>query len=224
MLIKWRGWRILLFLLVVSVGNGRILAQTPEPTPPPDTSLIPLMHSVQDGENLTIIAQNYGVTVAELLAINGLTEDSLLFVGQELLIPGGEGEAVATVHTVQFGDTVAGVAAAFNTTPQDVIATNRVVNPYYTLTAGQSVAVVSRTGSALPQAVTGSPHLVAIGETLGMIAAQHQIQLAALAAANGLPYDAVVVPGQRLRIPDESAYQYLNGEWVDVQLRPLPVT
>ena len=95
MLIKWRGWRILLFLLVVSVGNGRILAQTPEPTPPPDTSLIPLMHSVQDGENLTIIAQNYGVTVAELLAINGLTEDSLLFVGQELLIPGGEGEAVA---------------------------------------------------------------------------------------------------------------------------------
>ncbi len=224
MLSRCRFGLILILAALVGMGNGRVLAQTPEPTPsPPDTPPIPQVHTVQSGENLTIIAQNYGVTVEELLAVNGLSEEGILFEGQALFIPGGEGEAVATVYNVQIGDTIAGIAAAFNTTPASILEANRIISTHYALTVGQTVAVVSRTGSALPQPVTGSPHVVAPGETLNMIAARYNVRPLDLAAANGLSYSAVVVLGQRLRIPAETPYRFLPGTWVDVQIRPLPI-
>ncbi|KAA3661788.1 MAG: LysM peptidoglycan-binding domain-containing protein, partial [Chloroflexi bacterium] len=214
-------WLVLIVLALVGVENGRILAQTPEPTPP--SNPIPQVHTVQSGENLTIIAQNYGVTVAELLTINGLTEEDILFAGQSLFIPGGEGEAVATVYTVQIGDSIDSIATAFNATPASILEANRAINAHYEFTVGQTVAVVSRTGSALPQAVTGQPHVVAPGETLNMIAARYNVNPMALAAENGLPYPSIVLLGQRLRIPAEIPYRFLPGTWVDVQIRPLPI-
>jgi murein DD-endopeptidase MepM/ murein hydrolase activator NlpD len=199
------------------------LAQHETPVPPPDPSRIPLVHTVQEGENLTFIAQNYAVSVADLLAVNGLAEDAVLYVGQSLIIPGGEGEAVAAVYTVQAGDTLAGIAAQFNTSPQSVLAVNQVVNPGHELMVGQTLTIISRTGSALPQRVTGKPHIVTSGETVRMVAARYGLTPGVVMAANGLEYDSVLFPGQRLRIPDEAAYRFLPGEWVDVQIRPLPI-
>lgn len=218
----------LLMSLLLGAAALPIMAQTPEPTPAPavpDEGVLPIpqVHTVQDGENLTYIAETYGVTVAELLQLNGLTEDDLLYVGQTLIVPGGEGEAVATVHTAQAGDTVAGVAAAFNTTTEAVLRTNRLIHTHFELVAGRPLTVISRTGSALPQPVTGTPHVVGVGESLVMVAARYGLTPAALAQANDLPFPTVLFPGQRLRIPSEAAYRTLPGEWVDVQVEPLPV-
>lgn len=212
---------VFIILVFVVVGNGRVFAQTPDPTPPPP---IPQVHTVQSGENLTIIAQNYGVTVEELLAVNGLTEEDLLFVGQTLFVPGGEGEAIGTVYTVQIGDTIESVAAAFNTTPNSILEANRAIHAHFNFTVGQTVAVVSRTGSALPQPVRGVPHVVAPGETLNMIAARYNVNPMALAAENGLSYPAIVMLGQRLRIPADAPYRFLPGTWADVQIRPFPIS
>ena len=223
MVIRWRFLQLLLIILIVGVGNGRIQAQTPDPTPPPDSDPIPQVHTVQAGENLTFIAQTYGVTVEELLTVNGLTEEDILFAGQALFIPGGEGEAVATVYTAQLGDSFESVAAAFNTTLQAVFEANSAINSQYEFVVGQTVAVISRTGSALPQTVNGTPHIVGLGETLNKIAAQHNISPMALAAENDLPYPTIVTLGQRLRIPSEELYRYLPGTWVDVEIRPLPL-
>ncbi|MCB8986542.1 MAG: LysM peptidoglycan-binding domain-containing protein [Ardenticatenaceae bacterium] len=60
-------------------------------TPPADQSLPQPQsntHTVQVGETMFRIATNYGVTVAELAAANGITDPSLLYVGQVLTIPG----------------------------------------------------------------------------------------------------------------------------------------
>ena len=223
-MIRWRFLQILLIFLLVGGGNGRIQAQTPDPTPPPpDSDPIPQVHTVQAGENLTFIAQTYGVTVEELLAVNDLTEEDILFAGQALFIPGGEGEAVATVYTAQLGDTVESVAAAFNTTPQAIFETNSTVNAQYEFRVGQTIAVISRTGSALSQPVSGTPHVVGPGETLYKIAAKYNISPMALAAENALPYPTIVTLGQRLRIPSEAQYRFLPGTWVDVEIRPLPI-
>lgn len=213
---------VMLISLMVWLLPLTVWAQIETPTPPPpDNNPIPLMHTVQEGENLTVIATNYGITVAELLTINNLTNADVLAVGQQLIIPGGEGEAVATVYTVQVGDTVAQVAALFNTTPAEVLATNGIPNRAYQPYVGQALTVVSRTGTALPQAVTGTPHLVAPGESLAMIAVRYGRTPAEIGAANGLSYPYYLFPGQRLRIPGDTAYHDLPGEWVDVRLRPL---
>ncbi len=220
-------WRIILLLLILSLFAERVAAQTvaqiEEPTPVPDDSAIPLVYTVQDGENLTIIAQNFGVTVEELLTVNGLAEDALLFVGQSLIIPGGEGEAVATVYSIQLGDTLAGVAAAFQTTTESILNSNQLINPNYSFRVGQSPVVVSRTGSALPAPVLGRPHVVVQGESLRLLAMRYNLTLNELAEANELAVDAVLFARQRLRIPAETPYRFLPGEWVDVRIRPFPI-
>ena len=216
-----------LFLLLLLLLPLSVQAQTADPTPSPppeDNSLpIPRAHTVAEGENLTYIATLYEITIGELLALNGLSDADNLSVGQTLIVPGGEGEAVATVYTVQGGDTLTQLATAFNTTPTAILAANRMLNPAQAPAIGQTVTVVSRTGSALPQSVTGTPHVVAPGETVATIAARYNISPATLADANALPYPAYLLTGQRLRIPSEEPYQYLDGEWQQVAIRPFPI-
>ena len=219
--------RIALLFFILFLIPLPALAQTADPTPTPspdDGSLpIPRVHTVGEGENLTYIATLYEIAIEELLALNGLSDADTLFVGQTLIVPGGEGEAVATVHTVQGGDTLEQLAAVFNTTPTAVLQANRMINPAQAPAVGQTVTVVSRTGSALPQPVMGTLHVVAPGETVATIAAQHNISPATLTAANDLPYPAYLFTGQRLRVPSEESFQHLAGEWQQVAIRPFPI-
>lgn len=223
------------------------LAQTPEPTPAlqptptlaapatPEESgepgavvlpdgAIPQIHEVQSGENLTVIATTYGITVEALMAANGLTDADILQIGQELVIPGGTGDAVSAVYTTLVGDTLAGIAADFNTTVEEVAAANRAVTLQPPLAGGQAVSVISRTGSDTPRPRAGRPHIVEPGETLMGLAARYDINPGELAGLNGLGALVALVPGQRLFVPDESVlYRDLPGAWVDVRVRPEPV-
>jgi nucleoid-associated protein YgaU len=58
---------------------------TPTPNPTPTTSN--RTHTVQFGETLAGIADEYGVSVEAIVELNGLTNPNAIEVGQELLIP-----------------------------------------------------------------------------------------------------------------------------------------
>ncbi|MCB9420889.1 MAG: LysM peptidoglycan-binding domain-containing protein [Ardenticatenaceae bacterium] len=191
--------------------------------PTPELSPIPFIHTVQEGENLTFIATNFGLTIEELQAANNLTPDDLLFVGQELIIPGREGSEVAAFYTIQAGDTLAGIAAQFNTTVTAVAQSNNLITPNPALVVGDILAVTSRTGSAAPRPVTGTPHVVAANEGWLSIAARYRLTPAQLATNNQQLTTDYLLPGQRLRIPSQTKYRDLPGEWIDMQIRPLPI-
>jgi LysM repeat protein len=55
----------------------------PTPTPPPATTT----YVVQPGDTLGKIAQQFGKTVAELTALNNISNPNLIYAGQVLLIP-----------------------------------------------------------------------------------------------------------------------------------------
>lgn len=189
-------------------------------TPAQDTA-IPQVHVVQSGDTLFAIAQTYSVTVASLLAVNNLASADLLQVGQQLIIPGGEGEVVAGQYRVKVGDTLRSIAADFNTTTDALVTENRLIRPDQLLAGGQTIAVAGRTGTDDPRPQTGRPYLVQPGDTLLSLAAQNGVNPALLAAVNGLPAAARLTTGQRLRIPDETViYRDLPGGWVDIQVRP----
>ncbi len=74
---------------------------TPTPIPTPAPSPTPIIYRVQPGDTLYGIALKYGVSVSALQEVNGITDPTLLQVGQELVIPapGPEGEALAPLPT-----------------------------------------------------------------------------------------------------------------------------
>lgn len=204
---------------------------TPDATPPateiPDPEDAedggaPLVHVVQDGENLTSIATLYDVSVQDLMLVNGLGEEDLIFPGDELIIPGAEGEMVAATYTVEVGDSLAGVAEAFNTTVAEIAAANRLVNPY-TLYAGQVLGLVSGTGSASGNLPTGTLHVVQAGETLLTVAARHGVAPETIAEMNGLAAPARLFSGMRLRLPGDEPFQFLPGAWETLQVNPVPL-
>lgn len=60
---------------------------TAEPTPTPTAAPTTTVHVVQKGEYLSRIAEQYGVTVADIVDANELENPSQLRVGQKLVIP-----------------------------------------------------------------------------------------------------------------------------------------
>lgn len=240
-----RTFWILILTLVMGLAPALVLAQTEPPTPaaqptstaeptptlaappglppldPTPETGIPRVHVIQPGETLLSIAALYGTTVEAIQVTNNITDPSLIFAGQELIIPGAEGQPLAISYTARLGDTLPGVAALFNTTAAEIATTNHLVHPQR-LYAGQFLSLVSRTGSAAPGNLTGTPYLVQPGDTLLQVAARFAVSPAELAAANNLSYPARLYPGTRLRIPGDTPYQPLPGSWQRLEARPGP--
>jgi LysM repeat protein/uncharacterized protein (DUF2141 family) len=71
--------------------------QQPQPTPVPpvvnpDGSIV---HTIVAGDTLFGLALQYDVSLDDLLALNNLTKDSILSIGQEIIIKGGTGTTPA---------------------------------------------------------------------------------------------------------------------------------
>lgn len=187
----------------------------------PDLPPVPKVYLVQGGDTLTSIAEQVGVAVEQLLRVNNLEADAVLQVGQSLFIPDAVGDLYALNYTVEIGDSLAGIATGFNTLPELISVENRLLNPLR-LIAGQTLRVVSRTGSADPFPITGTPHIVNVGETLIEIAASYNRPPHLIAAANDLPYPMPIYGGQRLRIPSDAPFRALPAELTTLQVSQQP--
>jgi len=234
---------ILTILIIMSLAPN-VLAQTetppvtppppPPPTPPSATPTgdpavpadedieIPLVHLVAAGETLSSIAQLYNSTIELLQQLNSIDDPSLLYVGQELVIPGGGGDQVAVVHFVQVGESLLGLAAAYSTTVESVAADNRLVRSD-TLVAGQPLNILSRTGSAEPNTLTGVAYIVQPGDSLLSIAVEHNLSPAKIVAVNELTFPTYLLPNQSLYLPSDDPYQPLPAKWRQLRMSPVPM-
>lgn len=75
-----------LALLVVGCVTPRPAVKLDEPHREPE--LISVRHRVEKGQTLYRIARTYGLSVDELMAVNGIADPTTLRIGQELLVPG----------------------------------------------------------------------------------------------------------------------------------------
>ena len=138
-----RSLVLLLILLGVGCSRARPVPPTPTPTPtlvatptsaPTFTPTLPLYitYTVEPGDNPWSIALEFGVTVEALMEANDLSEDTILDVGQELLIPLTPEEATpqptsspqGIIYTVAAGDNLWSIALEFGVTVEALMEAN----------------------------------------------------------------------------------------------------
>lgn len=163
-----------------------------------------IVHVVQPGETLFVIAQRYGTTVAELVALNGLEDPDRIAVGQKLLIPSTLPQMAtpSTVYTVAPGDTLSMIARRYGVSVEELAAFNMLTNPNL-IYVGQQLRIPAGGGgtSASAHPTGGQIYVVQAGDTLAGIAARYGVPVWTLAQANKIVNPNVVYVGQRLLIP-----------------------
>lgn len=142
------------FVTPVSGSQSAISTATPratsaiEPTP---TDLVSedmadaCIHEVQRGETLYRISLTYGVTVADIVAVNPGINPNLILAGDEIIIPDCDPDAEVTetatedittvgspgevIHVVTAGETLGRIAEQYGVTIASIIEANNLTNP-----------------------------------------------------------------------------------------------
>ncbi|MEE8392245.1 MAG: LysM peptidoglycan-binding domain-containing protein [Anaerolineae bacterium] len=191
------------------------------------------IHVVQPGENLFRIALRYGVTVDALVAVNGLSNASHIYVGQRLAIPTGGATGSPTpssgVHVVQRGENLFRIALRHGVTYRAIATANGIANPNH-IYVGQRL-VIPGSGNTPSPAPSGQTYTVQRGDTLSAIALRFGVSTWALAQANNIRNPAIIYVGQVLHIPSGGgsappppAPAPTGGRWIDVNLSTQRVT
>ena len=90
-------------------------------------------HIVLAGETLSTIAADYGVDRAAIAQANGITNDNLIRVGQELVIPGITSQAALEArsqrHVVASGESLSAIAQKYGVAVAAIMAANDLSDP-----------------------------------------------------------------------------------------------
>jgi N-acetylmuramoyl-L-alanine amidase len=189
--------------LVVSLVGGVALAG--------ETSANDRVVIVQPGDTLSQIALEQGVSVADLVALNGLADPHHIVIGQRLRIRGGDASTASRgsptrPHLVAWGETLTSIARRYDSTIEAIVQLNDITNPSF-IRAGSVLRVPSGGSRQHPPRGSGSRrpplaiHIVAWGENLTVIARRYGTTVESLARLNGLPDPSFVRAGAALRVP-----------------------
>lgn len=192
------------------------------------TAPVTTTYTVVSGDNLTRIARANGVTLNELMAANGMDKNSILQIGQVLVVPatsdlagpeaprtpsfgptsvGVEGQS----YEVKRGDTLGAIASRNGTTVSALRSANQLSGD--SIYVGQTLLIpdgsspVASLPAPSPAPVETGPgesaYVVRAGDTLGGIARTHNLTVRELAARNGINDPRKLRAGATLVIPNK---------------------
>jgi murein DD-endopeptidase MepM/ murein hydrolase activator NlpD len=140
--------------------------------------------TVGPGMTLYSVARANNISVSELAAANGIQPPYSVRTGQRLRIPDGSGTRTAAAPTESFAEP--------ESTP--------IVEPKPGTPAAKQQEPFKR-GTSVTDDGASATHTVASGETLFSLGRKYGVSPFAIADANGLPSNAQLATGQRVRIP-----------------------
>lgn len=172
---------------------------------------------VQSGDTLYSISRKSGVSLNQLLSLNGLSTSSLILPGQALSLgnttPVSKPTTTTLVsntsgangtYTVKAGDTLYSISRRFGISLSQLvsangISTSSIIQPGETLrvAGGEVTSSVVRTNTT---ATSGGHYTVQAGDTLYSIARRNGMNLSSLLSLNGLSQSSMIYPGQRLTL------------------------
>ena len=144
---------------------------TATPTDTPTITLTPtasgpFVYIVEENDNLFSIAEKFDVDVLVLMALNNLTYDSVIRVGDELLIPPPNLELPTDTplpddtrgtieYVVKTGDTLEGIAVKFNSTVEAIIEENEGLENVNEIFVGQVLIIPVNIATPQPTSTPG---------------------------------------------------------------------
>ncbi|WP_022890109.1 muramidase family protein [Agromyces italicus] len=203
------GWSSMIFPgQRLALPGGRAAA-----TPPPARDAI-AKHLVAEGDTMSGIAERYGVALNELLRVNGLGRQSLIFPGEAIVLPPDADDRIepspvaeaadpddaidatpADTHLVVDGDTVWDIAARNDVEVDALIAANG-LDANATIVAGRRLTIPRPVAAAAPIASVSvvlteemranAQLIVDVGRELGVPDSGIVVALAAAAQESGL--------------------------------------
>ena len=148
-------------------------------------------YTVKSGDSLWKIANQYGLTVAELKSLNNLTSDNLS-IGQVLKVSGGSSgnssNTASNTYTVKAGDSLWNIANKYGITVDELKNLNSLTSN--NLSIGQVLKVPSG----------GNTYTVKSGDSLWSIANRFGTTVDTIKRLNGLTSNTLMI-GQKLNLP-----------------------
>ena len=183
-------------------------------------------YTVKAGDTLYGISRKFGMSLSQLVSVNGISASSLILPGQTLRVAGGTTTSTVVKtnttssrtsggnYLIQSGDTLYSIARRSGMSLNALLTLNglsqsSVIYPGQSLTISQSDSRVatksSSTGNPLASGVsTSGTYTVKAGDTLYGIARRSGMSLNALLTLNGLSQSSVIYPGQTLKLSGAS--------------------
>ena len=181
------------------------------------TALLPLPATaatitVQPGQTLSGIADDYGVSVRQLMQMNGIRDSNHVESGSRLTVPGPQVSAGSGRHRVSPGETLSTIASRYRVSSRDLMVVNNIGNANH-VEVGQTLKLPSNAviAKAKPKpapirVVPGaSQHTVGRGQTLTQIARAYRLPVATLIDLNAIndPDNVKVGATLYLKSPDQ---------------------
>jgi LysM repeat protein len=146
----------------IYAGQRLIIPLGAVPAPPIQPPIETGTYVVQRGDTLTSIGARHGTTVNELVALNGLWNPNLIYVGQVLKIPGGAPApsppiADVCIYWVKPGDTLTRIALQYGSTVWAIAIANNLANPSFIYVGQELIIPNCTTGAATPTPTTCPP-------------------------------------------------------------------
>lgn len=164
-------------------------------------------YTVKSGDSLWKIANEYGLTVAELKSLNGLTSDNLS-IGQVLKVSNSSGSSNSSsnTYTVKSGDSLWKIANQYGVTVNELKSLNDLTSDI--LSIGQVLKIPSSSSSNS----SGSTYTVKAGDSLWNIANKYGITVDELKNLNNLTSNTLSI-GQILKVPNGgNTYTVKSGD------------
>ncbi|MBX3014426.1 MAG: LysM peptidoglycan-binding domain-containing protein [Caldilineaceae bacterium] len=201
-------------ILQMPYSEGITAEGAPTPTP------APYRYTIQEGDSLGSIAQQFGVSAVSIMEANNLQNPNNVFIGQELEIPNyiaptpaastnpGAGASTAdansgssVTHVVQPGETLTGIAQKYGVDATALASANNIANRNQ-LRAGQQLTIPGISAIDAARAL-GRVHTVQSGESLSAIAQQYGVSAQEIIAFNNIANPDSIYVGQELMIPGQ---------------------